>query len=124
MISVSPHGLRAKRSGGQKGAEDVLRGAQILFQFWSTEQVKLFTRKRAEQTLHISPVLISEGLTSVCEAVRAGPGGGGASGLDDEGRPAFRTTRARPAAVDRERLAGARRLSRSRPIADARAHLH
>ena len=44
------------------------------FQFWSSEQVKLFTRNRAEQTLHISPVLISEGLTSVCEAVRAGLG--------------------------------------------------
>src|ERR1700751_272347 len=32
------------------------------------------SRYRAEQTLHISPVLISEGLTSVCEAVRAGLG--------------------------------------------------
>jgi DNA-binding transcriptional LysR family regulator len=39
-----------------------------------SEQVKLFTRNRAEQTLHISPVLISEGLTSVWEAVRAGLG--------------------------------------------------
>jgi DNA-binding transcriptional LysR family regulator len=43
-------------------------------QFWSSKQVKLFARGRAEQTLHISPVLISEGLPSVCEAVRAGLG--------------------------------------------------
>ena len=43
-------------------------------QFWSSKQVKLFARNRAEQTLHISPMLLSEGLTSVCEAVRAGLG--------------------------------------------------
>jgi hypothetical protein len=29
------------------------------FQFWSAKQIKLFARNRAEQTLHIGPVLIS-----------------------------------------------------------------
>lgn len=43
-------------------------------QFWSAKQVQLVSRRRAEQTLEISPVLISEGLTSVREAVRAGLG--------------------------------------------------
>ena len=43
-------------------------------QFWSSKQVQLFARNRPEQTLNISPVLISEGLTSVREAVRAGLG--------------------------------------------------
>jgi DNA-binding transcriptional LysR family regulator len=41
------------------------------FQFWSAKEIKLSGRKRAEQ-LHLSPVLISEGVTSVREAVRAG----------------------------------------------------
>jgi DNA-binding transcriptional LysR family regulator len=44
------------------------------FQFWSAKEIKLFTRNRAEQTLHIAPVLISEGVTSIREAVRAGLG--------------------------------------------------
>jgi DNA-binding transcriptional LysR family regulator len=44
------------------------------FQFWNTKEIKLSARNRAEQTLHISPVLISEGITSVREAVRAGLG--------------------------------------------------
>jgi hypothetical protein len=42
----------------------------------------------------------------------------------DSGRPAFRPTRARPAAVERERLTGSCRLSRSSPLAEARARLH
>ena len=43
-------------------------------QFWSAKEIKLFAHNRAEQTLHISPVLISDGLTSIREAVRAGLG--------------------------------------------------
>jgi DNA-binding transcriptional LysR family regulator len=43
-------------------------------QFWSAKEIKLFARNRAEQALHISPVLISEGVTSIHEAVRAGLG--------------------------------------------------
>ncbi len=44
------------------------------FQFWSTKEVTLHRRKGEEQTLPISPVLISEGVTSIREAVRAGLG--------------------------------------------------
>jgi len=44
------------------------------FQFWSAKEINLFARNRVEQTLHISPVLISEGVTSIREAVRAGLG--------------------------------------------------
>lgn len=43
-------------------------------QFWSAKEVKLLDRPGVEHTLPISPILISEGLTSVCEAVRAGLG--------------------------------------------------
>lgn len=43
-------------------------------QFWSAKEIRLFARNRADQTLHISPVLISEGVTSIREAVRAGLG--------------------------------------------------
>jgi DNA-binding transcriptional LysR family regulator len=43
-------------------------------QFWSPKEIKLFARNGAEQTLHLSPVLISEGVASVREAVRAGLG--------------------------------------------------
>jgi DNA-binding transcriptional LysR family regulator len=43
-------------------------------QFWNAKEIKLSARNRAEQTLHLSPVLISEGMTSVREAVRAGLG--------------------------------------------------
>jgi len=42
------------------------------FQFWNAKELKLSGRNRAEQTLQLSPVLISEGVTSVREAVRAG----------------------------------------------------
>jgi DNA-binding transcriptional LysR family regulator len=44
------------------------------FQFWSGKEIKLFARHRAEQTLHLSPVLMSEGVTSTREAVRTGLG--------------------------------------------------
>jgi DNA-binding transcriptional LysR family regulator len=44
------------------------------FQFWNTKELKLYARKCAEQTLHLSPVLISESETSIREAVRAGLG--------------------------------------------------
>jgi DNA-binding transcriptional LysR family regulator len=43
-------------------------------QFWSAKEITLFGRNGAEQTLGISPVLVSEGLTSVREATRAGLG--------------------------------------------------
>jgi DNA-binding transcriptional LysR family regulator len=43
-------------------------------QFWSAKEIRLFARNRDDQTLHISPVLISEGVTSNREAVRAGLG--------------------------------------------------
>jgi DNA-binding transcriptional LysR family regulator len=42
--------------------------------FWSANEITLFGRNRAEQTLHVSPVLISESVTSILEAVRAGLG--------------------------------------------------
>jgi DNA-binding transcriptional LysR family regulator len=40
----------------------------------SAKEITLFARHRTEQTLHLSPVLISEGVRSVREAVRAGLG--------------------------------------------------
>lgn len=43
-------------------------------QFWSSKEITIFGRDGAEQTLHISPVLICEGVTSVREAVRDGLG--------------------------------------------------
>jgi DNA-binding transcriptional LysR family regulator len=42
--------------------------------FSSAKEIRLFTRHRAEQTLRLSPVLISEGVRSTREAVRAGLG--------------------------------------------------
>ena len=48
--------------------------SQSGFQFWSSKEVTLFARSGARQTLPISPVLISEGLTSVREAARTGLG--------------------------------------------------
>lgn len=43
-------------------------------QFWSAREITLFGRDGVGQTLRISPVLISEGVTSVREAVRDGLG--------------------------------------------------
>jgi len=43
-------------------------------QFWSSKEITVFGRNGAEQTLRIAPVLISEGVTSVREAVRDGLG--------------------------------------------------
>jgi DNA-binding transcriptional LysR family regulator len=43
-------------------------------QFWSSKEVTLFSRDGKKQMLRISPVLISEGITSVREAVRDGLG--------------------------------------------------
>jgi DNA-binding transcriptional LysR family regulator len=40
----------------------------------SAKEITLFARHRAEQTLRLSPVLISEGVRSIREAVRAGLG--------------------------------------------------
>jgi DNA-binding transcriptional LysR family regulator len=42
--------------------------------FSNAKEIRLFTRHRAEQTLRLSPVLISEGVRSTREAVRAGLG--------------------------------------------------
>jgi DNA-binding transcriptional LysR family regulator len=44
------------------------------FQFWSAKEITLFGRNGVEQNLRISPVLISEGVTSIREAVREGLG--------------------------------------------------
>ncbi|MEP6667853.1 MAG: LysR family transcriptional regulator [Chthoniobacter sp.] len=44
------------------------------FQFWSSKEVTLFSRRDTEQTLRISPILISEGLTSIREAALTGLG--------------------------------------------------
>lgn len=44
------------------------------FQFWSSKEITLLGPDRAEQTIEISPVLLSEGVTSTREAVRAGLG--------------------------------------------------
>jgi DNA-binding transcriptional LysR family regulator len=43
-------------------------------QFWSSREITLFNRDGQEQTLRFDPVLISEGITSVREAVRDGLG--------------------------------------------------
>lgn len=43
-------------------------------QFWNAREVKLHAPNRAEQTLSIAPVFMSEGVTSIREAVRAGLG--------------------------------------------------
>ncbi len=43
-------------------------------QFWSSKEITVFGRNGAEQALRIAPVLISEGVTSVREAVRDGLG--------------------------------------------------
>ena len=42
--------------------------------FWNTRAIKLLAANGAEKTLHVSPVLISESVTSIREAVRAGLG--------------------------------------------------
>lgn len=43
-------------------------------QFWSSKEIKLFSRNRAEQTLSVSPVLTCEGVTSIRESARCGLG--------------------------------------------------
>jgi DNA-binding transcriptional LysR family regulator len=43
-------------------------------QFWNAREITLFRRDGQEQTLRVSPVLISEGVTSIREAVRDGLG--------------------------------------------------
>lgn len=43
-------------------------------QFWRADEITLFDRNGGEQTLRVSPVLISEGVTSIREAVRDGLG--------------------------------------------------
>jgi DNA-binding transcriptional LysR family regulator len=43
-------------------------------QFWNTKELILSSRNRADQTVHLSPLLISEGVTSIREAVRDGLG--------------------------------------------------
>jgi len=44
------------------------------YQYWSSKEVTVFARDGVEQTFPISPILISEGVTSVREATRAGLG--------------------------------------------------
>jgi len=43
-------------------------------QFWNTKELTLSARNRVDQTIHLSPLLISEGVTSIREAVRDGLG--------------------------------------------------
>jgi DNA-binding transcriptional LysR family regulator len=43
-------------------------------QFWNTKELTLSSRNCADQTVRLSPVLISEGVTSIREAVRDGLG--------------------------------------------------
>ncbi len=43
-------------------------------QFWNTKELRLSARNRADQKIHLSPLLISEGVTSIREAVRDGLG--------------------------------------------------
>jgi DNA-binding transcriptional LysR family regulator len=43
-------------------------------QFWSNNEITLFRRDGAGQTLRFSPILVSEGITSIREAVRDGLG--------------------------------------------------
>jgi DNA-binding transcriptional LysR family regulator len=74
-LAASPSLIKGRRTAKQPGDLKPWPWVSLSgVQFGSSEQVKLFTRNRAEQTLHISPVLISEGMTSVLEAVRAGLG--------------------------------------------------
>jgi DNA-binding transcriptional LysR family regulator len=57
-----------------KGPADLKSWPWIALSGASAKEIKLFARHRAEQTLHLSPVLISEGVRSIREAVRAGLG--------------------------------------------------
>lgn len=43
-------------------------------QFWSAKEVRLASKKGVEASLRIAPVLVSEGVTSIREAVRTGLG--------------------------------------------------
>lgn len=44
------------------------------FQFWNAKEIRLFDKNRIEQTIRVSPVLVSEGVTSIREAVLDGLG--------------------------------------------------
>jgi DNA-binding transcriptional LysR family regulator len=57
-----------------KGPADLKSWPWIALSGASAKEIKLFASHRAEQTLHLSPVLISEGVRSTREAVRAGLG--------------------------------------------------
>lgn len=43
-------------------------------QFWSAKEIRLFDKNRTEQTIRVSPVLVSEGVTSIRESVLDGLG--------------------------------------------------
>ena len=43
-------------------------------QFWSAKEIRLFDKNRTEQAIRVSPVLVSEGVTSIREAVLDGLG--------------------------------------------------
>lgn len=93
-------------------------------QFWSAKEIKRFARNRAEQTLRISPVLISEGVTSIRETVRTSLG---VAVLPDwlirEDLLAGQLVRVLPQ-WNCERPTGSRRLCRRSTVADSRARLH
>jgi len=68
---------RVKRQRAVKELDDLKSWPWVSIsgsQFWSAKEITLFDRNEVKQTLNISPVLISEGITSVREAVRDGLG--------------------------------------------------
>jgi len=71
-LAAAPSLIKSRPS--VKGPADLKSWPWIALSGASAKEIKLFARHRAEQTLHLSPVLISEGVRSTCEAVRAGLG--------------------------------------------------
>jgi DNA-binding transcriptional LysR family regulator len=71
-LAAAPSLIKSRPS--VKGPADLKSWPWIALSGASAKEIKLFARHRAEQTLHLSPVLISEGVRSTREAVRAGLG--------------------------------------------------
>ena len=74
MLVVQTKGIPLYSFVFLKGKRTVDSNSWPRVQFGSAKEIKLFARHRVEQTLHLSPVLISEGVSSTREAVRAGLG--------------------------------------------------
>jgi hypothetical protein len=79
-------------------------------QFGQANTITLYGQKRAEQTLSIDAILLTEGVTSIREAVRAGLRRGAAAGLADCRGPSLRAPAARVAGLARLGSADARDL--------------